>query len=1259
MNSRHLLCLLFLPLVLRAAEAPPLDLIIMAGQSNAVGFNARPQDLPASAGDAQIPFWWRCGDPGPDDHDTTSGGAWSTLRAQPLGNPSHDGPRQYGNFAQAEGGFGPEIGLARTLQAQGQSVAVVKVAFSGTGLRSDWNSADAGVGGACYRALLGEMTAALAAAREQHLRLRLRAFAWVQGESDANAQDAPKYTANFLALLAALRHDLHAPDLIALLAVNEHFGSAKGNAFMPQIVAAQQAVAAADVRCVRVPTDAFSIANDAHFDSVGTLAVGEAMAAALVKKETELTGQVGGALFNTEPSPTLPLPPAEAVQQWRFPDGLAASVFAAEPDVRQPIALAVDDRGRLWVAECYTYAEAKTGWVGQLKDRIVIFEDTDGDGHHDKRTVFCEGLDKLTSIEIGFGGVWALALPNLIFIPDANGDDRPDGPPLVKLDGFEWKAGHHTVANGLRWGPDGWLYGRHGIQSVSTLGAPGTPDDQRLKMNVGIWRYHPQRGTCEVVCVGTTNPWGMDWNEYGEAFFINTVIGHLWQVIPGAHYRRMYGNDLNAHTYEVMEQHADHVHWASGEKWNDWQHLGTTDATSAAGGGHAHTGLLFYNGDNWPDAWRGKLLTINFNGRRLNVEDVVPEGSGYVGKRLPDIGQASDPWFRGIDLVGAADGGVFLADWSDTGECHENDGVNRMSGRLYKIALGKPQSAAVADVGKLSAAELLPLLDHKNEFYARHARRRLQEMSLNGTDLKAVRDRLRQKFADDPNVVGKLRALWCLYASGGTDAEFLRAQLLHAEAHVRQWAIRLLVDIPTDDATHTALISLAAKETSAPVRLSLVSALQRLPVAARITMAKPLLSHSEDAADHNFPQMLWYGIEGIAEKNPAALAELAQHAAVPHVRRCIARRLTEANSLAPLLSFAIAASAAVQADVLQGMAVALQGQRQAKPPEGWTAAAAVFAESKDAAVQEAFRVLGAIFADPLALAAMQKIVLDPQADAEARRAALRALIAARAPGLRALCEQVLPTPALLATAAGGLALEADPALVELILKEYPHAAANDRSGILSTLISRASWAARVLTAVADGRIPRADLSAFHARQIRSYNAAALTAQVATVWGEVHDSSAEKQARMAQWKTRLTPAVLEQADRAKGRTLFQAVCATCHTLNGEGGKIGPELTGSSRDNLDYLLSNIGDPSAVVARDYQLTTLTMKDARVLAGFIREKNDHTVTLQTLAEAITVPASDIAKTEVAPISLMPEGLLEALSETDVRDLMGYLMAK
>ncbi|MGB1931255.1 MAG: PVC-type heme-binding CxxCH protein, partial [Mariniblastus sp.] len=170
-------------------------------------------------------------------------------------------------------------------------------------------------------------------------------------------------------------------------------------------------------------------------------------------------------LPNTQPLLIPQTPPREALKMLSLPSGFQATLFAAEPDINQPIAMTTDARGRLWVAECNTYSDRGENFNTELNDRILILEDTNADGTFDKKTVFWDQAKKLTSIEVGFGGVWLTAAPNLLFIPDANQDDIPDGEPVVLLDGFEGDVIRHNIVNGLRWGPDGWLYGRHGIQA--------------------------------------------------------------------------------------------------------------------------------------------------------------------------------------------------------------------------------------------------------------------------------------------------------------------------------------------------------------------------------------------------------------------------------------------------------------------------------------------------------------------------------------------------------------------------------------------------------------------------------------------------------------------------------------------------------------------------------------------------------------------------------------------------------------------------
>ncbi len=428
----------------------------------------------------------------------------------------------------------------------------------------------------------------------------------------------------------------------------------------------------------------------------------------------------------------------------------------------------------------------------------------------------------------------------------------PDGPAEVVLDGFGVAVeNHHTFANGLRWGPDGWLYGRCGASSPGEVGIPGTPDAQRVPMRGGLWRYHPTRKRFEMLAHGTTNPWGHDWDALGEAFFINTVNGHLWHLIPGSHLVRPHTIEPNPRAYALIDQHADHYHWDNSRPLTYGSKVGPDDARR--GGGHAHSGLMIYLADQWPPEYRGKLFTLNFHGRRMNVERLERDGSGFAGRHEPDILFAKDPWFRGIDLSYGPDGDVYILDWSDTGECHDHDGVHRTSGRIYKVTHGVPDRVPIRDIAKLSEGELIDLHRHPNEWFVRQARRELVNRAARGVPLEESRRALRDLFDGDPDPVRKLRALWSLYVIGGADGAFLRRLLDHEHESVRAWAIRLLTDeMPIDTifsqrvgrdvdppAELLSKLSIMAREDrSGLVRLVLASTLQRLPVRRRVVLAR-------------------------------------------------------------------------------------------------------------------------------------------------------------------------------------------------------------------------------------------------------------------------------------------------------------------------------------------------------------------------------------------------------------------------------------
>ena len=533
-----------------------------------------------------------------------------------------------------------------------------------------------------------------------------------------------------------------------------------------------------------------------------------------------------GELEQTVPS-NAPVPAREAAARFKVPEGFIVTQFAAEPDVVQPIAMTIDHKGRLWVVENYAYPLWLGGPVG--RDRILIFEDTDSDGRFDRRRVFFEHGTNFTGIELGFGGVWVCATPNLLFIPDKDGDDRPDGPPVIKLDGWS-KTPQHNMFNALKWAPDGWLWGCNGILSISRVGKPGTPDAERVAIDCGVWRYHPTREVFEAVAHGTTNPWGLDFDDLGEAFITNCVIPHLFHVIPGAHFQRMFGEDVTPNRYELMETCADHLHWAGG-RWQDSRE--GRGKHGEAGGGHAHVGAMIYLGNNWPERYRNGVFTCNLHGHRVNHDRLEPYKSGYVARHEKDFLNVADTWFRGLELKYGPDGVVYLTDWYDTGECHEadSDNAHRENGRIYRVSYGTAPAVKV-DLSGESDVALAQYQRHPNDWYVRTARRMLQERAAAGRDLGKANAALLEILVSNAAVSRRLRALWALYATGGLGEKTLEGLLEDRSEHVRAWAIRLLCDAKSAPATAVnRFAELARTDASPKVRLSLASALQRIPIA--------------------------------------------------------------------------------------------------------------------------------------------------------------------------------------------------------------------------------------------------------------------------------------------------------------------------------------------------------------------------------------------------------------------------------------------
>jgi putative heme-binding domain-containing protein len=475
----------------------------------------------------------------------------------------------------------------------------------------------------------------------------------------------------------------------------------------------------------------------------------------------------------------------------------------------------------------------------------------------------------------------------------------------------------------------------------------------------------------------------------------------------------------------------------------------------------------------------------------------------------------------------------------------------------------------------------------------------------------------------------------------------------------------LVDDQKASSAAISQFVAMAKMDSSALVRLYLAAALQRLPVAQRGPLANALLRHEEDAQDHNLPFMLWYGIEPLVASDAKQAIFLLQNCKTPKVRQFIARRLTEELAKQPgpvneLVKQTLAqSSSAFQVDILRGMSQALQGWYKAEPPVGWNKLQEKLAKSPNTEVAKLVQNLAVVFGDGRAIGDLKKLALNNGADGNARRAALKVLIDSKTEDLLPMLLKLVGDRATAALAVKGLAAYDDPKIPGVVLSNYHYLAKEDRDLAIGTLVSRVSFAGELLKAVASGKIKADDISAFHARQIVSFGKDDLKKQLTKLWGDVRTTPAEKIHLIEGYKKLLTPVKLKTADLPKGRLVFKETCATCHKLFGQGETIGPDLTGGNRDNLDYLLENIIDPSAVVPVGFRMSIVSMKDGRVFNGVVLAKTDQVLTLQTQKEQLKLARKDVDEEQPTPLSLMPDGLFNNLKEEQIVNLIGYLMSR
>jgi putative heme-binding domain-containing protein len=752
------------------------------------------------------------------------------------------------------------------------------------------------------------------------------------------------------------------------------------------------------------------------------------------------------------------------------------------------------------------------------------------------------------------------------------------------------------------------------------------------------------------------NPWGADFNEFGDLITTNTVIAHLWHIVPGMKCQSRSVDRDHRYAYGLIQSITDHLHWGGG-LWHDSRV--TDNRHSVAGGGHAHCGGMIYLGDNWPDEYRGTLFTNNLHGNRINNDRLVPSNSTYVGVHSDDFLFGNDPWFRGLTLKYGPDGGVYVSDWHDLGECHDSDGSHRSSGRMFKVTYGEPEKRKV-DLQKLSDLELANLHVHRNEWFVRRARRILHERASSGGDVAGARNRLLKLFDDTTDELQQLRALWTLFVVGYFDEPALVRLLDHPGQHVRRWAIRFLVDRGhPGPAAVEAMANLAGKDASPKVRLALACALQRLKLDRRWALACALTSRDDHVDDPHLPLMIWYGIEPLVTLDQVAALRLASNAKIPLVRRFIARRaldVEEPPMEEVVRTLARSSGDDTRLDFLRGILDAVDERGHSSAPPSWKPLYVQLSASDNPTLRSTAVRLATAFGDQSAIADLRSRVLDEDLAADDRRDAFLTLFKVEdGVSVSILHDLVKKSTPLRPHAIRALTRTNDRSTARILLDRYSELDDSERQDAIGILGTRQVFAEALVTAIENGLVDRQEVSAFALQHLRQFKDPALGKRIAALWKD-DLQRLQKSEQIARYRDKMSPEYLKTGNAGAGRLVFEHTCARCHVLFGNGNDVGPDLTGSGRKDIDYVLNNLVDPNTIIDPAFRLTTVLTTEGQLFNGFMILQDDQFVEIRTQETRLRLGMNDVIDISTTSTSMMPEGMLATFSDEQVRDLLLYL---
>lgn len=966
-----------------------------------------------------------------------------------------------------------------------------------------------------------------------------------------------------------------------------------------------------------------------------------------------------GMLADAQPANAPPgkLSSANAAKAFKVADDLRFDQILAEPNVKQPLSLSFDERGRLWVVQYLQYPHPAGLKIMSRdmfwrvvydkvpppppnhirgKDIISIHEDTQGTGVYDKHTTFLEGMNIVTSVAHGRGGVWVLNPPYLLFYPTK--DDKPSGDPVAHLQGFGLEDTHSCASN-LRWGPDGWLYGAHGSTVSAHVTRPGIKETPVQMIGQHMWRYHPEKKRFEIYAEGGGNAFGVEIDALGRVY-----SGHNggdtrgFHYVQGASYRKGFekhgvlANPFSFGYFEAM-------------KANKSQRF-------------THT-FVINEADGLPAHYRGRLFGVEPLSSRVMMSEVNADRSSFETKDLGGVVTSSDTWFRPVDIKPGPDGSLYVADFYEAKIAHlgHNDGViDRETGRVYRLADKNAKFKKPVDLSKKTSKELVELLSGDNRWERETVLRLLGD--------RKDRSVIPMLIEEIQNTRGQtaLDYLWALNLSGGFTAEVAERLLRHPEPQVRLWTIRVLADDHQLGAkVAPQLAELARIEKSVHARSQYAASAKRLGANEGLPLVQSLLTRDEDAADIHMPLLLWWAIEVHCAKDRDKVldmfresslwrAKIVEDTILPRLMKRFAMAGAQKDYQTCVDLFRLAPEKKHGQILLKGFEEAFKGRSSAGLPNellaeiaklGGGSVAFGVRQGKEDAITKAL----AMIQNPKSAIADRLDLIDIFGESKQSRCVplLLNLLSTK------------ESASIQKTTLGALQSYKDDKIGAEVVKLLPAMTSEVREVAESLLVGRREWSRQLVNAVDGGKVDSKSIPLATLRKLLLHRDDEIAKLVKKHWGEVKGATTEQ---MRKDIDRLAAvATSGKGDPYPGKKMFTVKCANCHLFHGVGNAIGPDLTPFKRDDVPNLLLHIINPNVEIREGYESSVVTTESGRTLSGIVVEKDARVVVLRTAeGQRIVLPKDDIEAMSVTGISLMPEGLLVGMSDQEVRDLFAYL---